>query len=164
MGSDSSGHNKMYQKAMEGSGAKQNSSESLPALLYVPRNGKHVEINGNLIIHSVLASERAMAQAKSKGQGKQSTGKEGTGWAIPAHVASALVVPKGSTDGGRHSKAFGNSAEHPRVLASDSHETYRDNLKSTMADGPLQQWFREGLAGNYSTYWSYFLPSLLHAC
>ncbi|TKW27302.1 hypothetical protein SEVIR_3G248700v4 [Setaria viridis] len=45
-----------------------NSSEILPALLYVPRNGKHVKINGNLIIHSVLASEKAVAHRASNGQ------------------------------------------------------------------------------------------------
>ncbi|KAG2619294.1 bZIP transcription factor 39-like [Panicum virgatum] len=45
-----------------------NSSEILPALLYVPRNGKHVKINGNLIIHSVLASEKAVAHRTSNGQ------------------------------------------------------------------------------------------------
>ncbi|OEL36380.1 bZIP transcription factor 17 [Dichanthelium oligosanthes] len=45
-----------------------NSSETLPALLYVPRNGKHVKINGNLIIHSVLASEKAVAHRASNGQ------------------------------------------------------------------------------------------------
>ena len=48
--------------------AANNSSEILPALLYVPRNGKHVKINGNLIIHSVLASEKAVAHKASNGQ------------------------------------------------------------------------------------------------
>ncbi|CAN6346836.1 unnamed protein product [Urochloa humidicola] len=48
--------------------AAQNSSEILPALLYVPRNGKHVKINGNLIIHSVLASEKAVAHRASNVQ------------------------------------------------------------------------------------------------
>jgi hypothetical protein len=28
-------------------------------------------------------------------------------------------------------------------------------LKSTAADGKLQQWFREGLAGNYSAQFAY---------
>ncbi|XP_020273353.1 bZIP transcription factor 39-like [Asparagus officinalis] len=138
---------KMNQKEMEGSGAKHNSSESLPALLYVPRNGKHVEINGNLIIHSVLASERSMAQAKSREQGKESSGKEGTSLVIPGNVASALAVRKGPVDVGRHSERYRNSAERQRALASDSYDAYRDNMKSTLADGPLQQWFREGLAG-----------------
>lgn len=152
MDSDNYGGDNGCEKGKEGPGGKQNSSESLPALLYVPRNGKHVEINGNLIIHSVLASERAMAQAKSKGPEKQSSGKEGTGLAIPAHVASALAVPEGSREVGRHSKACRSSAEHPRALASDSHNAYIDEIKSTVPDGPLQQWFREGLAGSYGTF------------
>ncbi|KAF6990181.1 hypothetical protein CFC21_007414 [Triticum aestivum] len=49
-----------------------NSSETLPALLYVPRNGKHVKINGNLIIHSVLASEKAVAHGTSQHNRDQS--------------------------------------------------------------------------------------------
>ncbi|EPS66425.1 hypothetical protein M569_08355, partial [Genlisea aurea] len=40
-----------------------NESEPLAASLYVPRNDKLVKIDGNLIIHSVLASEKAMALA-----------------------------------------------------------------------------------------------------
>jgi len=32
------------------------------------RNGKHVKVNGNLIIHSVLASEKAVAHKASNGQ------------------------------------------------------------------------------------------------
>jgi hypothetical protein len=48
-----------------------NSSEILPALLYVPRNGKHVKINGKLIIHSVLASEKALAHEASKSSSDQ---------------------------------------------------------------------------------------------
>ncbi|GJM88586.1 hypothetical protein PR202_ga04664 [Eleusine coracana subsp. coracana] len=48
-----------------------NSSEILPALLYVPRNGKHVKINGNLIIRSVLASDKAVAHRASKGNADQ---------------------------------------------------------------------------------------------
>ncbi|AQK85965.1 bZIP transcription factor 39 [Zea mays] len=48
--------------------AANNSSEILPALLYVPRNGKHVMINGNLIIHSVMASEKAVAHKGSNSQ------------------------------------------------------------------------------------------------
>lgn len=145
-GSHNHGGNKRYEKGRESPTAKHNSSESLPALLYVPRNGKHVEINGNLIIHSVLASERATAHAKSKEQGKRLLGKEGTGLTIPAHVASALAVPKGARDVERHSKACRNSPEHPRALASDSHDAYRDNIKSTVLDGPLE-WFHEGLSG-----------------
>ncbi|KAJ6818524.1 bZIP transcription factor 39-like [Iris pallida] len=120
----------------EETGFKHNSRESIPALLYVPRNGKRVEINGNLIIHSVLASERALAEAKSGENTKRSSGKEVTDLAIPGNVALALAAPKSERDMGRHLKTYRNA------LASDS----QGAVKSTPADGPLQQWFREGLA------------------
>lgn len=62
----------MMTGSADGAGQKHqpahNSSEILPALLYVPRNGKHVKINGNLIIHSVLASEKAVAHRASNGK------------------------------------------------------------------------------------------------
>ncbi|KAJ6825598.1 bZIP transcription factor 39-like [Iris pallida] len=138
----SGGGGRSYKGLNSSTEAKQNSSESIPALLYVPRNGRHVEINGNLIIHSVLASERAMAEAKS---GKQkSEGKEGTGLAIPLRsvASAALAVPESERGLGRHPKAYLNAAERVRALGSKP-----DALKSTPADGPLQQWFREGLAG-----------------
>ncbi|XP_010909305.1 bZIP transcription factor 39 [Elaeis guineensis] len=128
---------------------KLNLSETLPALLYVPRNGKHVKINGNLIIHSVLASEKAMAQTKSIDQAKQSSAKEGkeTGPAIPNNVASVLALPKSGREVDRHSNSYRSSAEHQRALASDSEDLFGDNSKSIPVDGPLQQWFREGIAG-----------------
>ncbi|EHA8586737.1 bZIP transcription factor 39 [Cocos nucifera] len=128
---------------------KLNSSETLPALLYVPRNGKHVKINGNLIIHSVLASEKAMAQTKSVDQVRQSSGKEGkeTSLAIPNNVASVLALPKSGREVDRHSNSYRSSAEHQRALASDSEDVIGDNSKSIPVDGPLQQWFHEGMAG-----------------
>ncbi|URD72581.1 BZIP transcription factor [Musa troglodytarum] len=113
----------------------QNSSESLPALLYVPRNGKHVKIDGNLIIHSVLAGEKAIQQTESR----QSLDKE-TGLAIAGNVMSALAISKsGKGLDLQHSKSYG--------VASDSDDTYANNLKLTSSDGPQQQWFREGMAG-----------------
>ncbi|THU62596.1 hypothetical protein C4D60_Mb01t06780 [Musa balbisiana] len=114
----------------------QNSSESLPALLYVPRNGKHVKIDGNLIIHSVLASEKAIQQTESK----QSLDKE-TGLAIAGNVMSALAISKaGKGLDLQHSKSYGD--------ASDSDDTYVNNLKLTSSDGPHQQWFHEGMAAS----------------
>jgi hypothetical protein len=56
--------------------------------LYVPRNGKHVKINGNLIIHSVLASEKAVAHKASKsnsGQGVKD--QKETSVAIPRYLS-----------------------------------------------------------------------------
>ncbi|KAG1370979.1 bZIP transcription factor 39 [Cocos nucifera] len=128
---------------------KQNSSETLPALLYVPRNGKHVKINGNLIINSVLASEKAMARTNSRDQVRQSSGKEGKqmGLAIPDNVALALALSKSGREVDQHSNTYRSSGEHQRALASDTEDVSRDNSKSIPADGPLHQWFREGMAG-----------------
>lgn len=113
-----------------------NSTENLPALLYVPRNGKHVKINGNLILYSVLASEKAMQQTKAKqssGEGKE------TGFAVAGHAISALAVSTAGKEVGQHTKSYG--------IASDADHTYPNNPKLTSADGSLQQWFREGMAG-----------------
>ncbi|KAL6909993.1 hypothetical protein ACP4OV_001251 [Aristida adscensionis] len=93
-----------------------NSSEILPALLYVPRNGKHVKINGNLIIHSVLASEKAVAHKASKGNIDQSV-KDSKETSVA--IARYLSLP-------------GNDM-NPQ--------------ETSPADGPLPQWFREGMAG-----------------
>ncbi|XP_062231366.1 bZIP transcription factor 39-like [Phragmites australis] len=93
-----------------------NSSESLPALLYVPRNGKHVKIIGNLIIHSVLASEKAVAHRASKGNVDQS-GKD--------HKETSVAIS-------RYLSLPGKDV-HPQ--------------ETSPADGPLPQWFREGMAG-----------------
>ncbi|XP_022983721.1 bZIP transcription factor 17-like [Cucurbita maxima] len=87
-----------------------NASEPLVASLYVPRNDKLVKIDGNLIIHSFLAGEKAMASRKASDTNKARE----TGLAIPRDLSPALTIP---------------------------------NIKATAADGKLQQWFREGLAG-----------------
>ncbi|THU54743.1 hypothetical protein C4D60_Mb10t28360 [Musa balbisiana] len=112
-----------------GSVLTQNCSETLPALLYVPRNGKHVKIDGNLIIHSVLAGEKAMARSKERKSSAEES--KDTALAIAGNMMSALAVPKSERE-----------ADH-----SIADDTYAKNLKSVSADGPLQQWFREGMAG-----------------
>ncbi|XP_074577702.1 bZIP transcription factor 39-like [Curcuma longa] len=112
-----------------------NSSENLPALLYVPRNGKHVKINGNLIIHSVLASEKAMQQAKAR----QSSQVKETGLAVSGKVLSPFSVAKAGKKVDQQTNSY---------KTIDSDNTYASNLKSTSADGALQQWFREGMTGS----------------
>ncbi|XP_057785661.1 bZIP transcription factor 17-like [Salvia miltiorrhiza] len=104
-----------------------NGSEPLAASLYVPRNDKLVKIDGNLIIHSVLASEKAMASNRNGG------GE--TGLAVPGDLAPAIP----GQDMGR------NGARHPLLRALGAAD--KDGMKSTATDGRLQQWFREGLAG-----------------
>jgi len=51
-----------------------NGSDSLAASLYVPRNDKLVEIDGNLIIQCVSASEKAMAFHGSADKKNRETG------------------------------------------------------------------------------------------
>ncbi|XP_030925917.1 bZIP transcription factor 17-like [Quercus lobata] len=120
-----------------------NGSEPLVASLYVPRNDKLVKIDGNLIIHSVLASEKAMA---SQAEPEKKDNKE-TGLAIHRDLAQALAIPEVGGNRGRHSHVYRNPTGGQKALASGSADTLKDNLKSTPADGRLQQWFREGLAG-----------------
>lgn len=107
----------------------ENGSEPLAASLYVPRNDKLVKIDGNLIIHSVLASEKAMASNRNGG------GE--TGLAVPGDLAPAIP----GQDVGR------NGARYPLLRALGAVD--KDGVKSTATDGRLQQWFREGLAGNH---------------
>ncbi|XP_042472859.1 bZIP transcription factor 39-like [Zingiber officinale] len=112
-----------------------NSSENLPALLYVPRNGKHVEINGNLIIHSVLASEKAMQQAKAR----HSSQVKETGLAVSGKALSPFSVANTGKKVDQQTNSY---------KTIDSDNTYASNLKSTSADGALQQWFQEGMTGS----------------
>lgn len=81
-----------------------------------------MKIDGNLIIHSFLASEKAMASRRASDTNKARE----TGLAIPRDLSPALTV------------------RNIRALTSGS----EDHIKATAADGKLQQWFREGLAGN----------------
>ena len=115
-----------------------NDSEPLVASLYVPRNDKLVKIDGNLIIHSVLASEKT----------KASLAHSETGLAIARDLAPAFTVPEAGGNRGRHSPLYGNPTERHKALASGAADSRKDHLKTTAADGRLQQWFREGLAGN----------------
>lgn len=125
---------KMYSEVTGELGDKP--SEGLPALLYVPRNGKHVEINGNLIIQSVLASERAVTN--------ESLGLNEKSWAIANPMGSSLAL---SNSNSRGPKGCGNINDNMKALPSGSNGVYRDDIKSTLADKYLQQWFLEGLAG-----------------
>lgn len=115
----------------KGIGSERNASEPLVASLYVPRNDKLVKIDGNLIIHSVLASEKAMASREEEGMTKK---------------AVALDLVPAIRSGGRQPHMYRTSSDRQRVLSSE-----KENLKSKHADGKLQQWFREGLAGKCFT-------------
>ncbi|XVF40871.1 hypothetical protein PTKIN_Ptkin01aG0151500 [Pterospermum kingtungense] len=119
-----------------------NGSEPLTASLYVPRNDRLVKIDGNLIIHSVLASEKAVASRKAS----QIKNKE-TGLAIPENFSPALAIRGARENGVKHSREYRNHAERHMALSSGSADALKDHFKSTAADGKMQQWFREGAAG-----------------
>ncbi|CAA7059907.1 unnamed protein product [Microthlaspi erraticum] len=99
-----------------------NASEPLFASLYVPRNDGLVKIDGNLIIHSVLASEKAMANISDTVKSEK-----------PGPLSSALAVPE----------VRGNGAvlPHSKALSAASPEGKR-----------LHQWFHEGGSGGLMDY------------
>ncbi|KAL6988078.1 hypothetical protein U1Q18_013823 [Sarracenia purpurea var. burkii] len=116
-----------------------NSSEPLVASLYVPRNDKLVKIDGNLIIHSVLASERSLAFRKDSG----TKSSEETGLAVAGNMAPA--IPLTVRNDGRNPHLYKNPSECQRAL--DSGPADKDNSKSALPEGKVQQWFLEDLAG-----------------
>lgn len=135
-----SSHGRILQQSnsLDGIGSTVNSSEPLVASLYVPRNDKLVKIDGNLIIHSVLASEKAMASQTAEGV-KPS---EETGLAIHGSYPPYPIPGPGSNDW-RHPHLDRNQHGRQRALTSGS----SDEFKPSGSDGKLQEWFREGLAG-----------------
>lgn len=123
-----------------------NDSEPLVASLYVPRNDKLVKIDGNLIIHSVLASEKAKASLAHS----EMKSKTETSLAIARDVAPSYAVPEVGGNRGRHAPMYRNPVERHKALSSGATDSTNDRLKSGATDGKLQQWFREGLAGTIS--------------
>ncbi|KAJ8770374.1 hypothetical protein K2173_014987 [Erythroxylum novogranatense] len=119
---------------LDNSVVKGNDSEPLVASLYVPRNDKLVKIDGNLIIHSVLASEKAMASPEAP---EMKT--KGNVPIIPKDSSLALAIPNGGSNRG--------IPDAERDGARHSRHTSQDHLKSSAAHGKLQQWFHKDLAG-----------------
>lgn len=122
-------HDSVGKPNVDGSVGSCNESEPLVASLYVPRNDKLVKIDGNLIIHSVLASEKAMSSHKISG------GE--TGLAVPGDLLHSNPVPGVRINGARL----------PQLPAIGSSSADKDIRQAS--DGKIQQWFREGLSGNY---------------
>lgn len=114
-----------------------NVSDRLVASLYVPRNDKLVKIDGNLIIHSVLASEKAK-MSNEDGQTKNSK----SSLAIPSNLTPAISYQGVGQSIENLPHLYRSTAGH-KVLASGE-----DDLNSAPQDGELQQWFLEGLGGN----------------
>ncbi|KAL9251263.1 bZIP transcription factor 17-like protein [Drosera capensis] len=117
------------------SGSVDNASEPLVASLYVPRNDKLVKIDGNLIIHSIMATEKAATEGKKIG--------EGTSLALARNYGAPYPIPGVGRNNVRHSQMERDGSGRHMALGSGS----TDDLRSAPSDGKLQQWFREGLAG-----------------
>ncbi|KAE9586316.1 hypothetical protein Lal_00000968 [Lupinus albus] len=118
-----------------------NASEPLVASLYVPRNDKLVKIDGNLIIHSIMASEKTTASQTAA----QVKDERETGLVIRN---SALAIPEAGRNSRQHPHVYRVSPEQRKALSSGSTKTLKDHMKSSSTDdGKMQQWFREGLAG-----------------
>ncbi|KAI7753093.1 hypothetical protein M8C21_011662 [Ambrosia artemisiifolia] len=124
-------HGKVLMGDEHVNGTSRNASEPLVASLYVPRNNKLVKIDGNLIISSVLASEKAMAE-------QETTKKQETA----LDLVPAIPIPSVKRNGGRQPHMYRTSSDRQRALPSNE-----ENLQSKHVDGKLQQWFREGLSG-----------------
>ncbi|XP_010247218.1 PREDICTED: bZIP transcription factor 17-like [Nelumbo nucifera] len=149
--------NKWESQPLPGSGSSVhlgNASEPLVASLYVPRNDKLVKIDGNLIIHSVMASERAIESSRAatgtksdKTSGPLVGESKETRLAIARSLAPALSL----SNPGRHSdndpRLYRSLSERQKALGSGPGDASKKNSKSATSDGSLQEWFREGLAG-----------------
>ncbi|NP_001152144.2 bZIP transcription factor 60 [Zea mays] len=112
----------------------QRASETLPALLYLPKNGKHVKINGNLVIKSIVASEKASLQMSGNDGKRPQNQEEETRLAIPGYVTplKAGEVME-STEGMMNNELL--------ALAPADGSMYREE------DGLLPQWFSEAMSG-----------------
>ncbi|CAN6206278.1 unnamed protein product [Urochloa humidicola] len=112
----------------------QSASETLPALLYLPKNGKHVKINGNLVIKSIVASENASSRMSGyDGKSPQNQGKEDTSLAIPGYVAPLEAGDVMESTTGVKNKLI--------ALAPSDANMYRED------DALLPQWFSEAMSG-----------------
>ncbi|XP_010554741.1 PREDICTED: bZIP transcription factor 17 [Tarenaya hassleriana] len=122
-----------------------NDSEPLVASLFVPRNDKLVKIDGNLIIHSIVASEKAIATRKAS----ETNNERKTVLSIPEDFSPALPRPDVGRNGelARAKDLYRTNSEKQKALSSGPADNLKDHFKTTAANGKMQQWFREGLAG-----------------
>ncbi|KAJ0259417.1 Basic-leucine zipper domain-containing protein [Hirschfeldia incana] len=117
-----------------------NGSEPLVASLFVPRNDKLVKIDGNLIINSILASEKASRKAAESNESKAD------GVSSKEH-SLALPLPDVGMIEDMAKHLIRTKAEKQKALSSGSADTLKDQIKTKAASGEMQQWFREGVAG-----------------
>lgn len=131
-----------------GHGYERNGSVPLAATLFVPRNDRLVRVEGNLIIHSILAGDKAAGESinmhqrreELKWKGVRMQEHEDRGQALDANL-KALAV-KVTTE------EKGALVDLRKALAAKSRSDHDEGgIHSVQEDGTLQQWFMEGLAG-----------------
>ncbi|ESQ52813.1 hypothetical protein EUTSA_v10016317mg [Eutrema salsugineum] len=128
--------------ATESSVPPGNGSEPLVASLFVPRNDKLVKIDGNLIINSILASEKAVASRKASESNERKADL-----VIPKDYSPALPLPGVGRIEDMAKHLYRSKTEKQKALSSGSADTLKDQIKTKAANGEMQQWFREGGAG-----------------
>jgi hypothetical protein len=128
--------------ATESSVTPGNGSEPLVASLFVPRNDKLVKIDGNLIINSILASEKAVASRKASESKERKADLM-----ISKDYTPALPLPDVGRTEELAKHLYRSKAEKQKALSSGSADTLKDQVKTKAANGEMQQWFREGVAG-----------------
>ncbi|KAJ0258271.1 bZIP transcription factor 17 [Hirschfeldia incana] len=128
--------------AAENSVPPGNGSEPLVASLFVPRNDKLVKIDGNLIINSILASEKAVASRKASESNERKADP-----VVTKDYHPALPSPDVGKIEDMTKHLYRSKAEKQRALSSGAADTLKDQIKTKAANGEMQQWFREGVAG-----------------
>uniref|UniRef100_A0A1J3I877 TGACG-sequence-specific DNA-binding protein TGA-1B n=1 Tax=Noccaea caerulescens TaxID=107243 RepID=A0A1J3I877_NOCCA len=128
--------------ATESSVPPGNGSEPLVASLFVPRNDKLVKIDGNLIINSILASEKAVASRKASESNERKADL-----VIPKDYSPALPIPDAGKMEDMAKHLYRSKTEKQKALSSGSADALKDQIKTKAANGEMQQWFREGVAG-----------------
>ncbi|KAF9622597.1 hypothetical protein IFM89_032496 [Coptis chinensis] len=63
------------------------------------------------------------------------------------YLATALSVSNGGSQAERHPHMYRSSTERQKALNSSPRDGCKENPRSSAANGSLQKWFREGLAG-----------------
>ncbi|KAG2290607.1 hypothetical protein Bca52824_050211 [Brassica carinata] len=130
--------------ATENSVPPGNGSEPLVASLFVPRNDRLVKIDGNLIINSILASEKAVVASR---KASESNERKADPVIAKDYHHPALPLPDVGKIEDMAKHLYRSKAEKQRALSSGAADTLKDQIKTKAANGEMQQWFREGVAG-----------------
>ncbi|KAL5160376.1 bZIP transcription factor 17 [Glycine soja] len=80
-------------------------------------------------------------------------------WNTIFHFASVLKIRRSR---GQHPHVHRVSPEQRKALGSGSTKALKDHMKSSATDDKMQQWFREGLAGDYPYILAFLLSFTLY--